>query len=504
MLNSIVTWLIDATWSVWMLVLIGVSGIYFSARLGFFQFTHHGEMWKRIFDNGSSKSGISTFASFCTTMAMRIGTGNVAGVAVAIYAGGPGAVFWMIIIGMTNAAVCFVECTLSVLYKRKIDGEYRGSGSYVAEYGMRSKGYGILLAVIFGLGAALFMPAAATKTISDAFLQAGNIPLWVTAVVLAAIFAVIVIGGIKRIGDFASKVVPVMTVLYLLAAVIIFIANITRFPSVLGMILKGAFGRDAVIGGAIGTAIRQGIKRGTFSSASGMGESMPAAAAAETSHPVKQGMANAAGVFLDTVVVCTCTAVMLLMSGCFNTATGYIGTGSSAMAEFAAAGNTGGVQFVQAACGTVLGSGIANWFIAIMLLLFSFTCIVSYYYEAETSILYLFQGEEKARVRQLVSTIMKVVMTALVLVYGMGLVGDTWGLSDLALGLVTWFNMVVVWARHEDAVKLYKDYRAQMKAGIDPYYDPDKPEVDFKGVDHELWREINAERIIADSLAADK
>ena len=480
-----------------MLVLIGGSGIYFTIRLNFFQITHHGEMWKRIFDTGESESGISTFASFCTTMAMRIGTGNVAGVAVAVYAGGPGAVFWMVVIGITNAAVNFIECTLSVAYKRKIDGEYRGSGSYVAEYGMGAKWYGVVLAVVFGLGAALFMPAAATKTISDAFLQAGNIPLWVTAVILAAVFAVIVIGGIKRIGDFASKVVPFMTVCYFLMTIIIVVCNIGQIPAFFGMVFKGAFGKDAVIGGTIGAAIKQGIKRGTFSSASGMGEAMPAAAASETSHPVKQGLANAAGVFLDTVVVCNCTAIMLLLSGCFNTDSGYIGTGSAAMAEFAAAGKTGGVEFVQEACGTVVGTTFANWFIAIMLLLFSFTCIVSYYYEAETSILYLFHGEGKEKTRNAVSWGMKIAMTILVLIYGMGLASDTWGLSDFALGAVTWFNMVVVWGCHGKAVALYKDYRRQMDAGQDPYFDPDTPGLDFKGIDKELWREINKDRIAA-------
>ena len=495
MLHSFVNWVIDATWSVWMLVLIGGSGLYFTIRLKGFQFTHHGEMWKRIFDTGSSDSGISTFASFCTTMAMRIGTGNVAGVAVAIYMGGPGAVFWMVVIGMTNAAVNFIECTLSVAYKRKIDGEYRGSGSYVAEYGMGAKWYGILLAVVFGLGAALFMPAAATKTISDAFLQAGNIPLWVTAAILAAVFAVIVIGGIKRIGDFAAKVVPVMTVAYFIMGIIILVTHLGQVPAFFAMVFKGAFGADAVIGGTIGAAIKQGIKRGTFSSASGMGEAMPAAAASETSHPAKQGMANAAGVFLDTVVVCNLTAIMLLLSGCFNTESGYIGTGSAAMAKFAADGITGGVEFVQEACGTAVGSGFANWFIAIMLLLFSFTCIVSYYYEAETSILYLFQGEGKAKIRNTVSWIMKILMTALVLIYGMGLAGDTWGLSDFALGAVTWFNMVVIWACHPKAIALYNDYRTQVDAGQDPYFDPDK--LDLKGVDKELWREINKDRIAA-------
>ena len=301
-----------------MLLLIGFTGVYFSFRLHFFQIFHHSDMWHRIFEGNSTRAGISTFASFCSTMAMRIGTGNVAGVALAIYRGGPGSMLWMWLIGITNSAVCFVECTLSQLYKTKIDGEYRGSASYCAQRGMNAKKFGIVIAVIFGLGAALFMPAAASYTISESFRNSFGISLSSVSFATSCIFAVIVIGGIKRIGTFASYVVPFMTLIYLALTIYILVVYIHNLPHVISMIFKSAFGRDAMIYGSMGAAIQQGIQRGTFSSASGMGESMPAAAAAESSHPVMQGLANSAGVFMD-MIVCSCTGFIILMTDCFNT-----------------------------------------------------------------------------------------------------------------------------------------------------------------------------------------
>lgn len=478
-------------WGPGMLVLIVVSGLYFTVRLGFFQFAHFGDMWKRILDKGDSDSGISTFASFCTTMAMRVGTGNVAGVAVAIYAGGPGALFWMIIAGMTNSAVCFVECVLSSLYKTKIDGEYRGGGPYCAERGLGWKAYGIFLAFVSFIGIGAFMPAAATNTIADGFQNALGIPMIATSIVIAAIMAVVIIGGVKRIGAAASLIVPPMVVIYLLAAIVIVIANITKVPAMIGTVVTSAFGANAVMGGTIGIAIQQGVKRGTFSSASGMGESMPPAAAAETSHPVKQGMANAAGVWLDTVIVCTASGLMILLTDAYNTAGGYV---SGTFSELAGV-ESGSVLFVQLAASTVMGV-IAPTFIAIMLALFSFTCLISYYYEAETAMIYVFEGEGKEGIRKTATWILRIAMIVLIVIYGVIKAGLAWDIADLALGSITWINMVVVLALSPKAFALYKDYREQMKAGKDPYYNPDK--LSWKGVDVALWKEINKKRIAED------
>lgn len=483
-------------WSKGMLVLVVGSGLYFSIRLNFFQLTRFRDMWSRILDKSSSSSGISTFGSFCTTMAARIGTGNVAGVAVAIYLGGPGAMFWMWVVGITNSALAFVECTLGQLYKVKIDGEYRGSGAYCAERGLGWKKYGAFTAIVLMVGAACFMPAAATYTICDGFRNALNVPMAAVAAVTAILLAIIIIGGIKRISQFASYIVPVMTIAYLLITVIVLATNIGEIPGLFVTIFKSAFGTDAVFGGIVGGALLQGIKRGTFSSAAGMGESTPAASAAETSHPVKQGLSNAAGVWLDTIIVCTATGFMILLTDCYNVVDNiHIGQGCAEMAALAEAG-TNGVIFVQYACREVVGN-FAPLFIAIMLALFSFTCIISYYYEAETSALYLFQGPENANARKIVTWVIRIVVIVLVFVFGIVESSLAWDLSDLALGSCTWVNVFMLWFLFPKAKALYEDYAAQMKAGKDPYYNPDK--LSWDGVDTELWKEINKDRIQADA-----
>ena len=493
-INNVVNWANGWIWSVGMLVLIVGSGLYLTIRLGGFQFVHFKDMWSRIIDKSDSESGISSFASFCTTMAMRVGTGNVAGVAVAIYAGGPGALFWMILAGMTNSAVCFAECTLSVLYKTRIDGQYRGGGAYCAERGLGWKKYGAFMAMVLMIGTSMFMPAAATFTICDGFQNALHIPMWVSALVIALIMAVVVIGGVKRISAVASLIVPFMVTIYLIATVIVVVLNIGQVPAMIVNVVTSAFGKNALFGGTIGIAIQQGVKRGTFSSASGMGEASPTAAAAETSHPIKQGMANAAGVWLDTVIVCTASGLMILLTDCFHTASGYVGAGASELTELAAAG-TNGVIFVQLACRTVMGS-IAPLFIAIMLALFSFTCLISYYYEAETAAMYLFQGEAKAKTRKTVTWIMRIGMPILIFIWGNIESGLAWNLSDTALGGCTWINMLVVLMLSPKVFALYKDYEEQMKAKKDPYYNPDK--LCWKGVDVDMWKDINKKRIEAD------
>ncbi len=494
-LNNVVGFLNGYIWGVGMLILIVGSGVYFTIRLHAFQFVHFKDMWSRIIDKQESDSGISSFASFCTTMAMRVGTGNVAGVAVAIYLGGPGALFWMIVAGMTNSAVCFSECTLAVLFKTRIDGQYRGGGAYCAERGLGWKKYGAFMAAVLMIGTSVFMPAAATYTICDGFKNALNIPLWVSALAIAVLLGIVVIGGVRRISSIASYIVPFMVGVYLIATVIILVVNIGEIPGLIKNVVTDAFGMNAMFGAGIGAVIQQGVKRGTFSSASGMGEASPTAAAAETSHPIKQGMANAAGVWLDTVIVCTASGLMILLTDCFHTQTGYIGSGAPELTSLAAEG-TNGVIFVQLACRTVMGA-IAPTFIAIMLALFSFTCLISYYYEAETAAMYLFQRDDQQKIRKIVTWIMRIGMPILVFLWGNTASDVAWNLSDLALGSCTWINMLIVILLFPKVVALYNDYERQMKLKKDPYYNPDL--LSWKGVDESMWKDINKKYIEEDA-----
>lgn len=479
-------------WGIPMLVVIGGAGIFFTIYLTAFQFRHFGDMWKRILDKGdpTKTMGVSPFASFCTTMAMRVGTGNVAGVAVAVYAGGPGAVFWMILIGITNSAVNFVECVQGSMYKTKIDGEYRGGPYYVAERGLGWGPYGAFIAIISLLGIGLFMPSAATNTVCVAFAEATGAPQILFAGIMAVIMFVTCLGGIKRISDAASAIVPFMVIVYLVCFVVILVTHIGETPRVFSDIIRCAFTKDALLSGGIGIAIQQGVKRGTFSSASGMGEATPTAAVAETPHPVRVGLANAGGVWIDTVIVCTVSALMILYTDCYNTAFGYVGSGHPGLAELSG----GSAVMVQYAATNVLG-GFAEIFIAFMLFLFSFTCLISYYYEAETASTYLFQKPEQAGIRKGITWFLRIAMPILIFYYGITSAAMAWNLADLALGSITFFNMLVVVLLVKPVKAMLKDYEEQKKAGKDPYYDPDK--LSFKGVDVELWKEINASYLAA-------
>lgn len=491
MLSSLIGSANGFLWGIPMLVVIAGSGIVFTILTKGVQFRRFIDMWKRIVDSSESESGVSSFASFCTTMAMRIGTGNVAGVAVAIFAGGPGAVFWMFLAGMTNSVVCFSECVQSVLYKTKIDGEYRGGGYYAIERGLGWKGYGTFVAIISLIGIGAFMPAAATYTICEAFNKATGVPMAAVAAVVAIIMFVTCLGGLKRISSVASAIVPFMTGIYLLVTVIVTVMHAAQLPAAIALVVKCAFSQEALVGGGLGIALQQGVKRATFSSASGMGEASPTAAAAETSHPVKVGLANAAGVWVDTCIVCTCSAVLCLMTDCYNTTFGYIGAGNPGMGELSG----GGVIFVQYACSTVLGS-FAEIFIAVMLFLFSFTCLISYYYEAETASTYLFSKPEQEGARKIVRRCLQIGMPILIFIFGIVPASLAWDLSDLALGSITFFNMFGVILLFPKVTAMLKDYDEQMKAGRDPYYNPDK--LSWPGVDVEMWKEINKKYIEAD------
>ena len=473
-------------WSMPIIIAIVIIGIYFSIRLGFFQITHHLDMWKNIFIKKDSDSGISPLASFFTTMAMRIGVGNVAGVAIAIYNSGPGSLFWMWVIGFTNSALSFVECTLGQLYKTRIDNEYRCSSSFCIEKGLGCRWYGVLLTIVFSIGVSCFMPAAASYTISSAINSAAGIPMWISSLLIAIALGVIILGGIKRISDVASRIVPIMTVIYLTMTFIVIIVYYKRLPAVFGQIIMSAFGKDEMLWGGFAAAFQQGVKRGTFSSASGMGESIPAASAAETSHPAKQGLANAAGVFLDTIVICTCTGLMILLPDCFNTASGYNGSQINGCLE-------PGEQYIAAACGSIFGAEFGKWFVALIILLFSFTCIISYYYEAETAMLYLFKNDSMKGTRRIVKTILKTLMICLVFLYGTAQSSIAWKISDTALGLTTLLNMVMLLLLSKNAFELFTDYSRQRKNGEDPWFNPSAHNLD--GVDIALWKDINKDYI---------
>ena len=312
---------------------------------------------------------VSSFQAFVVALASRIGTGNLAGVATAISLGGPGAVFWMWVLALLGSALAFVESTLAQLYKRRGETSFYGGPAYYMKYGLGKGWMGIVFAILMIVTFGFAYNSVQSNTICAAWEKAFGVDAATMGLLLTGLTLVIIFGGIHRVAKFSSAVVPAMAVVYLAVAVGVVIWNISLLPSVLMTIIKNAFGIDQAAGGVLGVTIMQGIKRGLFSNEAGEGSAPNAAAVATVSHPVKQGLIQALGVFTDTLVVCTCTAFIILMSGVDITA-------------------ANGIQLTQDALTHEIGS-LGNPFMAVMIWCFAFSSIIGNYYYGEANIRYI-------------------------------------------------------------------------------------------------------------------
>ncbi|RAH19175.1 alanine/glycine:cation symporter family protein, partial [Vibrio vulnificus] len=369
----------DLLWgSILVYLLVGV-GIYFTVRLGFIQFRHFGHMFSVLKNSRKSdNAGISSFQALCTSLAARVGTGNMAGVAVALTAGGPGAIFWMWLIAMLGMATSFAESTLAQLYKTKDDdGNYRGGPAYYMEKGLGMRWMGVLFSIFLIIAFGLVFNAVQANSIANAMQNAFGWENAYVGVVIVVLSGVIIFGGIKRIARTAELIVPVMALAYLALALFVMFSNLEKLPDVLMLIFKSAFGLQEAAAGGLGYAIAQaminGIKRGLFSNEAGMG-SAPNAAASATPyppHPASQGYVQMLGVFMDTIVICSATVAIILMSG-----------------EYVPHGEITGIELTQLA----LSSQVGSWgsiFVAVAIFFFAFTSIIANYSYAETNLVFL-------------------------------------------------------------------------------------------------------------------
>ncbi|MFT5361471.1 MAG: AGCS family alanine or glycine:cation symporter, partial [Porticoccaceae bacterium] len=360
-------------WSDALICLCLGAGLYFSIRTRFLQVRHFGHMIKLMFEGTSSPSGISSFQALTMSLSGRIGTGNIAGVATAIAMGGPGAVFWMWMVAFLGASTAYIEATLAQIYKEKDqNGLYRGGPAYYIEKAMGQKWYATLFSVATIIAMGFCLPGIQANSIVDAMENAWSIPPVATVVFLCVSLALIVFGGVKRIARFAQVAVPGMAVGYILIALLVIVANIDMVPAMVKLIFNSAFGLEAGYGAIIGMAVQWGVKRGVYSNEAGQGSSPHAAAAAEVSHPAKQGLVQAFSVYIDTLLICTATAFMILLTGLYN-----VQGVDGGMLYTGLAGVEAGPAYVQASFDTVLpgyGSGI----LAISLLFFAFTTILAY------------------------------------------------------------------------------------------------------------------------------
>ncbi|MCA1038039.1 alanine:cation symporter family protein [Bacillus infantis] len=436
---------------VWTYILIAgliLLGLYFSFKTKFVQLRYFKEMFRILGDksmvSAEGKRGISSFQAFSISAASRIGTGNMAGVATAIAGGGPGAVFWMWLIAFLGAASSFVESTLAQIYKVKDKDGFRGGPAYYMERGLNKRWMGILFAVIITFCFGLVFNSVQSNTISLAFNQSFGISrLWI-GIVLAIFTAVIIFGGVKRIAHVSQVLVPVMAVLYLILAIVILIMNVTEIPAMFGLIIESAFGFREAAGGAMGAAVMMGIKRGLFSNEAGMGSAPNAAATAAVTHPAKQGLIQTLGVFVDTILICSATAFIILLSG------DYAGT------------NLTGIELTQSALATHIGPW-ASYFVAIAILLFAFSSVIGNYYYGETNIEFIKESKTALFIYRLA-------------VIGMVIFGAAvdlevvWGLADLFMGIMAIINLIAITMLGKIAFAALKDYKTQRREGKDPVF----------------------------------
>ncbi|MGL5544559.1 MAG: alanine/glycine:cation symporter family protein [Cetobacterium sp.] len=452
-MNSVVNFLNDILWSYVLIVMLLFVGTYFTLKTKFVQIRYFTQMIKILGDSVGQKGGVSSFKAFCISTASRVGTGNLAGVAIAIASGGPGAIFWMWLIAIIGGASSFVESTLAQIYKIKDGDAFRGGPAYYMEKALNKKWMGVAFSILISITFGLIFNSVQSNTISLAFYEAFKMDRTLIGVILAIATGVIIFGGVQRIANFSAAVVPVMATLYIIISMYVVIKNIGMVPEIFRDIIENAFGIRQAVGGGIGAAIMTGVKRGLFSNEAGMGSAPNAAAAAETSHPVKQGFVQTLGVFTDTILICSCTAFMVLISGAHKTE-----------------GLTG-IQLTQNA----LSSQVGNWgnvFIAVCILLFAFSSIIGNYYYGETNIEFLTSNKSWLN-------LYRAGVVGMVMFGSVGELALIWNMADLFMGLMAVLNLIAIFLLGKVAFEALKDYNSQKNNGMDPIFNKNDIEMPY-------------------------
>ena len=486
-LQEVVDFLNGWVWSKGLIYLCLGVGLYFSIRTRFLQVRHFGRMLRLLTDGKSSDEGVSSFQALAMSLAGRVGTGNIAGVATAITFGGPGALFWMWMVAFLGASTAYVESALAQIYKEKQDGQFRGGPAYYIEKGLGIKWYAILFAISAIIGCGLLLPGVQANSIAAGLNNALGIPTTVSAAIIAVLLGFIIFGGVKRIAAAAEIIVPFMALGYIIVAVIIVLMHIGQLPEVIALVFRSAFGMDAAFGTILGLAIQWAVKRGVYSNEAGQGTGPHPAGAANVSHPAKQGLVQAFSVYVDTLFVCSATGFMLLITGMYNVQDpankdGFLFQGIQGVAA--------GPGYTQTAMESIM-PGFGSIFVAVALFFFAFTTIMAYYYIAETNIAYL---SRKIKMPWAMFAL-KVVLIVMV-IYGCLKTADlAWALGDLGVGLMAWLNIIAILLLQKPALQTLKDYERQVKEGKDPMYVPED-----NGVHNApIWKDIRA-KFEADAL----
>ena len=429
-----------------LIALLLALGTYFSIKTGFIQVRYVGEMFRLLGGKSSkSKNGISSFQAFCISIASCVGTGNLAGVAIAIVIGGPGAVFWMWLIALLGSASAFVESTIAQVYKEKNGTAFKGGPAYYIEKALHCRWLGLVFAVLISITYGLVFNSVQANTISFAFENAFGIGRTSVAITLFILTGLVIFGGIHRIASISEKIVPFMAVIYVLIVLAVLAININKLPGIIVLIVKSALGPEQFMGGALGAAVMQGIKRGLFSNEAGMGSAPNAAATAHVTHPVKQGLVQTLAVFTDTLVVCSATAFLILVSGTYKTS------------------SADGIALTQEALTSQIGS-FGGPFVAICIFLFAFSSLVGNYYYGEANIQFLCPKNK---------FFLNIYRVACLFMISFGSVAEltfVWNLADLFMALMAFINIYAIIRLGGIAKRCLDDYIAQKKAGKDPVF----------------------------------
>lgn len=443
-----ITWFVDNVntllWTYILIALLMGLGLYFTIRTKFVQVRLFGEMFRVITEKKEGDSGISAFQAFTISTASRVGTGNITGVALAIAIGGPGAVFWMWMVAIIGMATAFIESTLAQVYKVRDGDQFRGGPAYYMEKALGNRKLGIVFAILLTLAFGFIFNSVQSNTIAQSFEDVFNIPDWTIGVALVVLTAIVIFGGVKRIASVTQVVVPVMATIYIFVALFIVIMNFTEIPAVFSLILQSAFGLEEAVGGGIGAAIMQGVRRGLFSNEAGMGSVPNAAASANVSHPAKQGLVQSLGVFFDTIIICSATAFIIILADLYSN------------------GEQEGILLTQASLNVHLGSW-APYFLAIAILFFAFSSIIGNYYYGETNIEFI-----NAHSGWL--TAYRFGVLAMVMFGAVAQVQLVWNMADLFMGFMAVLNLVVIALLGKIAFKVLDDYTSQRKAGKNPEF----------------------------------
>jgi len=478
--NDLVALLNDWVWSAALIYLCLGAGLWFSIRTRFVQLRGIPLMIRSLTHSHSSRAGVSSFQALSISLSGRVGTGNIAGVATAITFGGPGAVFWMWVVAFLGASTAFVESTLGQIYKEQDPrGQYRGGPAYYIEKAMGQRWYAWMFAVCAVIATGFLLPGVQANSMAAAAETAWGIDRMWTAGFAGIFLAFIIFGGVRRIAIFAEFAVPFMAVAYVALAVVILSINVSAIPDLFALIIRSAFGLEAGFGAVLGMAIQWGVKRGIYSNEAGQGTGPHAAAAAEVDHPARQGYVQAFSVYVDTLLVCTATALMILSTGRYN-----VQAPDGSMLTEHLPGVEAGPAYTQAAIDTVL-EGYGSGFVAIALFFFTFTTIVAYYYMAETNIAWI----NKRVHRPWLSRVLRFGIIATVCFGAVRSAGTAWAFGDLGVGLMAWLNIIALFILQRPAIIALRDFEEQVKRGAQVRFEPDK-----LGIAHaDIWRKIDSQ-----------